>query len=300
MAIKETFKLFILTLIASLTLPASVLATSIETNCNENTTQTNPVINRSFLRFVSLNIAHGRGDGINQLLKKRSTFETSLTNVAELIRPLNPDLVALQEADAASRWSGDFHHVARLATAVEHSCYFYGSHATSFMYDYGTAILSQQYLQGAYSHAFEPSPPTTNKGYVAGKLWWNPDGRLPMPISITVASIHLDFSRAKVRKAQASEIVDNFVDVEGAIILMGDFNTDASEDDGVLRMLADRLELSIYRPDADDQGTFIKHGTRLDWILISRELRFRNYSVLPEVVSDHLAITADIELDHAD
>jgi endonuclease/exonuclease/phosphatase family metal-dependent hydrolase len=81
---------------------------------------------------------------------------------------------------------------------------------------------------------------------------------------------------------------------------MGDFNTDASEDDGVLRMLADRLDLRIYRPDADDQGTFIKHGTRLDWILISRELRFRNYRVLPEVVSDHLAITADVELSHAD
>jgi endonuclease/exonuclease/phosphatase family metal-dependent hydrolase len=36
--------------------------------------------------------------------------------------------------------------------------------------------------------------------------------------------------------------------------------------------------------------------TRLDWILISRELRFPQYEVLPERLSDHFATRATILL----
>ncbi|NNK32083.1 MAG: hypothetical protein HKP02_03105, partial [Xanthomonadales bacterium] len=37
-------------------------------------------------------------------------------------------------------------------------------------------------------------------------------------------------------------------------------------------------------------------GARLDWILVSPGLEFLNYYVVPDVVSDHYAVAADIGL----
>ena len=296
MSIIQTLRSFLLAMI--MTTAFSDLSHARD-EMDPNAAESTHIITHTSLRLASLNIAHGRGDGVNQLLKKRNSFETNLNSAAELLNQLQANVVALQEADAASRWSGNFNHVARLASASDYPYYFHGSHATSFMYNYGTAILSRQALRNSYSHTFAPSPPTTNKGYVAGTLWWNPDDRLPHPLSVTIASIHLDFSRSKVRRAQIAEIIDNFSEVEGLLILMGDFNTDASKDDGVLQMLANRFDMLIYQPDAEDLGTFVSHGTRLDWILISSRLQFTNYQVLPEVVSDHYMITADVELVHS-
>jgi endonuclease/exonuclease/phosphatase family metal-dependent hydrolase len=51
--------------------------------------------------------------------------------------------------------------------------------------------------------------------------------------------------------------------------------------------------LRAYRPAAQELGTY-KGTKRLDWILISQELSFVDYTVLPDVVSDHLAVLATI------
>ena len=58
--------------------------------------------------------------------------------------------------------------------------------------------------------------------------------------------------------------------------------------------LARRCRLQTYRPLAEDLGTYRKSERRLDWILISDELEFMNYTVLPDVVSDHYAVVAEV------
>jgi endonuclease/exonuclease/phosphatase family metal-dependent hydrolase len=54
--------------------------------------------------------------------------------------------------------------------------------------------------------------------------------------------------------------------------------------------------MQAYQPKADNLGTYRSNGRRLDWILISDDLEFLNHSVLPDVVSDHHAVMADIGL----
>jgi endonuclease/exonuclease/phosphatase family metal-dependent hydrolase len=81
------------------------------------------------------------------------------------------------------------------------------------------------------------------------------------------------------------------------LVLMGDFNTDWQTPDSSLKNLAGRLGLQVYEPHADGLATYGDKGARLDWILISPELRFRRYAVYPDVVSDHYAVAAEIELD---
>jgi hypothetical protein len=56
--------------------------------------------------------------------------------------------------------------------------------------------------------------------------------------------------------------------------------------------------LTGYRPEDDSLGTYGEgdNSKRLDWVLISKPLVFARYEVLPDVLSDHRAVVADIVL----
>jgi endonuclease/exonuclease/phosphatase family metal-dependent hydrolase len=45
---------------------------------------------------------------------------------------------------------------------------------------------------------------------------------------------------------------------------------------------------------AENLPTYFTSGRRLDWVLISDELEFLSHAVLPDAISDHQAIVADI------
>ena len=255
-----------------------------------------PAIQSDFLRVASLNMAHGRKDGRNQMFLKDEVIRSNLSDVADGMNDSEAHVIALQEADAASRWSGNFDHVAFLSEASRYPCNFHGIHASNRYYDFGTALLSVQPFEGAFSHSFKPSKPTTTKGFVLAALSWNPAGELDQPIRIKVGSVHLDFSRRSVRRSQIDEMVAVLSKIEGPMILMGDFNTDWQTEDSSLRYLADQLDLSVFKPHADGLSTYGDKGARLDWILISEELEFQSYAVVPAVMSDHYAVAAEIIL----
>ena len=59
----------------------------------------------------------------------------------------------------------------------------------------------------------------------------------------------------------------------------------------------DGLDLIAYDPHSDALGTYKKtDGRRLDWILVSRDLQFVEYRVLPDKLSDHLAVFAEVRV----
>ncbi len=254
------------------------------------------VIDSDYLRVVTLNIAHGRKDLRNQMLLKTETIRSNLVDVAQVLNKADAHLIALQEADAASAWSGKFDHVALLAEEANYSCFFHGVHASGKLYDVGTAVLSRYPFKGAFSHSFKPSKPTTNKGFVAAAMEWNPAGILQRPISIKFISVHLDFSRRSVRRSQIDEMVAILSKIERPMVLMGDFNTDWQTEDSSLKYLAEQLDLTVFEPHAEGLSTYGEKGARLDWILISPGLRFSKYVVVPDVISDHYAVAAEIML----
>ncbi|MBT5825486.1 MAG: hypothetical protein HOH69_04770 [Gammaproteobacteria bacterium] len=57
-------------------------------------------------------------------------------------------------------------------------------------------------------------------------------------------------------------------------------------------------ELQVYKPLTDNLSTY-GDNHRLDWILISHELEFINYIVVPGNLSDHHIVVADIQLKNA-
>lgn len=254
------------------------------------------VIESDFLRVVTLNMAHGRKDLRNQMFLKKETIRSNLVDVSQAMKKADAHVIALQEADAASRWSGKFDHVALVSEEAEYPCFFHGIHASGKLYDFGTALLSRYPFKGAFSHSFKPSKPTLNKGFVAAALDWNPAGAQQQAIKVKLISVHLDFSRRSVRRSQIDEMVGVLAKLDRPMVLMGDFNTDWLTEDSSLKYLVDELNLTVYDPHAEGLGTYGDEGARLDWILVSPDLQFRKYVVVPDVISDHYAVAAEITL----
>ena len=216
-----------------------------------------------------------------------------LEDIASTILASGAHVAALQEADAPSLWSGRFDHVEYLAQVTDFHSAVHGQHADSWLFSYGAALVSKYPLEETRSHRFRPSWPTAGKGFVVGSLQWQAPGSGAMPRTVTLASVHLDFSRDSVRQGQIAEVIEGLRQIENPLIIMGDFNADWSTDASPVRQLASDLGLSVYRPEIKGLYTY-KDSKRLDWILISPELRFVEYHVLPDVVSDHLALVAKI------
>jgi endonuclease/exonuclease/phosphatase family metal-dependent hydrolase len=247
---------------------------------------------RTFLKVMTLNVAHGRKDGRHQLFRKRDTIKANLNDISTVLRRTNPDLIALQEADGPSVWSGNFDHVQYIARDAGYAYSVRGDHVKGKTNSYGTALMSHLSLNASLSIQFAPSPPTFSKGVVISTVHvpGDPD------IEVDVASVHLDFSRKSVRRKQAQEIVSVLRHRKRPLIMMGDFNCEWESKEQTLRNLAKELHLQAYCPKAFNMKTYSKSKKRLDWILISPEFEFVTYDVLQDTISDHYGVIADLKI----
>jgi endonuclease/exonuclease/phosphatase family metal-dependent hydrolase len=263
-------------------------------NCN--TQLESEVITSPFLSVLTLNMAHGRKDSFNQMFQRTSKTRLNLEEIADFISNSGANLVALQEADFASRWSGKFNHVEFISERSPYPCQVHAHHAKKYMYDFGTALLSTVPYTHSLTHTFEPSPPTTNKGFVMGEVLWNPGGELAEPVTVSVISVHLDFSRKKVREAQTEEIRAVLPDLKEPVIILGDFNAHWNSKDSAIKAIVAGGNFKVYQPEATNLGTYKSGKHRLDWILISNDLEFVSYEVPQIVLSDHQPIQATLKL----
>lgn len=245
------------------------------------------------LDLMTLNVAHGRGTALNQMLVSTDQHRRNLDEIASILLASGAQIAALQEADAPSLWSGRFDHVEYLGDATAYPYSVHGYHAAAWPYTYGAALLSRFKMNDTESHSFSPTWPTATKGYVRGTVLWRGAQDSAPTRPVTLVSVHLDFSREDVRKAQIAEMIDDLGALSTPLIIMGDFNADWSMDDSPVRVLTQKLGLSAFMPTAQELGTY-KGIKRLDWILISEDLTFSEYAVLPDIVSDHLAVVAKI------
>jgi len=244
------------------------------------------------LRLMTLNIAHARREAQHQALLDPPALRHNLAAIAAVLRREAPDVVALQEADGPSAWSGDFDHVATLAELAglphafrgEHNPFSFGRFGLSS----GTALLSRLPLAEPRSLAFLESWRDT-KGFVAATI-----APPELEREIDVVSIHLDFLAERVRRRQVDQLVESFRHRDHPLVVMGDFNCEWSE----RRRSLDRLrrELRLRPVETTAHATFPSWRplVRLDWILISEELAFEVYDTLPDRLSDHLGVVATV------
>lgn len=241
------------------------------------------------LVVATLNIAHGRGRALNQMLIGKEQIERNLDAAGRLLARQGANVVALQELDVDSLWAGGFDHAARLAEAADLNCAVLGLHAETWLYRFGTALLSEVKLLEPRVTSFEPTPPTTTKGFVSAILQWRQGEELR---PVRVVSTHLDFSRKGARRQQLADIVEAIIRSSIPIILMGDFNEEWRRDDSVVRRLVEEAGMTAYQPQSDRLASY--KNSRLDWIFISEELEFVTYRTVQDQVSDHRLVVAEL------
>jgi len=120
---------------------------------------------RETLRVATLSLAHGRGASVNpigQMSLSRQAIEKNLTEVAQALKREAPDVIALQEADAPSDWSGGFDHVMFVADAAgfphRHHRLHVDLERLGFGLHYGMALLARRELTNVDSYAFRVGP----------------------------------------------------------------------------------------------------------------------------------------------
>lgn len=240
------------------------------------------------LRVMTINLAHGRKDSFHQFFLDDHEIQTNLDAIAGVMLREQPHVVACQEADGPSFWSGDFDHVAYLARAGGYGWLVRGEHVGGAGLSYGTAILSRSRLSEPFVHTFSKSEPTPAKGFTVSTVEVG-------STAVDVVSVHLDFMNESIRYRQVKELVRELSRRDRPRVVMGDFNT-TWRGELTLQYLADKLDLVAHRPGEAGLETFPTFGSRLDWIFASPELEFVDYRVVPDPVSDHLSVVAELRL----
>lgn len=252
-----------------------------------------PVIQSETITLLTLNMAHGRKDRLNQIFLSTDTIRKNLDNIADRLQQLDAHVVALQEADGPSFWSGNFDHVGYLAQAAGYPTSVRSDHVESWLINFGTGILSHATFKEVISHDFPRSPPTLRKGFTLAQIDWQPD-KSKSPIAVDILSVHLDFSRKKVREQQIKDMLSIMKKRNNPVIILGDFNSEWPSSESVIRKLAECGGSKVYKPDATDLGTYKSGKYRLDWVLLSDDLEFKHYEVLKDVLSDHQSIVVEV------
>jgi endonuclease/exonuclease/phosphatase family metal-dependent hydrolase len=248
------------------------------------------------LRCFSLNVAHGRHMSTHQALLRRRTSEANVARIGDVISEVNADVVALQEADGPSTWSGNFDHVATLAnqSGLEH--HVHGHHnpfsVGRLKVTSGTALLSRNPLGQPTSYPFNSNWRDT-KGFVVAAVQvpqWN-------GLEIDLISVHLDFLRPALRHRQILQMAEVLQWRRRPRVMLGDLNCSLSRERSSWKLLEELLDLQAWSPERN-QPTFPVHrpSRRIDWILASSELEFADYRTLRTPLSDHLGVVADLRL----
>lgn len=231
------------------------------------------------LVLLSLNLGHGRGTASSHLSLDEQGHRDALARVAELLRREDPDVMALQEVDTNAWWSGGFDHLGTLRAALGDPAAAHGIHADGVGLQYGTALLGRDRLEQIESHRFGASGFTPRKGFTVARVQL--DGR-----ALDVISLHLDFALPVVRRAQLEELAAVLQRRSHPVVVTGDFNMEPA----VLAAFIRDQQMTTRPGDV----TFPYTGARLDHVLVSRELEITTLEVLPDAVSDHRAVRAEI------
>jgi endonuclease/exonuclease/phosphatase family metal-dependent hydrolase len=243
------------------------------------------------ISVMTLNTAHGRQDAFHQVFLNKDSIQENLDTIVETVHREKPHVVALQEADGPSFWSGRFNHVQYIADQTHLENYFHDYHVDGFGLHYGTALLSGNKIYSSIPHTFESrSFISLSKGFVLSSVMLSEDSKF----KIDIVSMHLDFLLDSVRQKQLDQIVDLIKERNNPVIIMGDLNADSESD--AFNFLISTLKLKPYDLERDDLSTFPKLNKRIDWILISNQMEFVSYKVLPDILSDHRAVVAEIRI----
>jgi endonuclease/exonuclease/phosphatase family metal-dependent hydrolase len=253
------------------------------------------------LRLVTFNIAHGRGlipiQGLTSLRKLRF----NLRRIAALLDKLDADVVALQEVDECSVWSGSFDHLDYLRAHAGYSHGAFGiNNRRSGLVNlcYGNAILSRFPIQDTETIVFGRRK-LGEKGFLFAEI--DVGGR-----TVPVVNLHLHFGSKSKRMVQLDHLVAWLRAKEKehgrrwAIppIVCGDFNNPDTKDDATAALLSHLGDYGDYALHPLTGLTFPSPLPRraLDFVFVPPGCKLVRSEVIRSFLSDHRPVMVEFSV----
>jgi endonuclease/exonuclease/phosphatase family metal-dependent hydrolase len=225
--------------------------------------------NNQEILLMSFNIRHGVDHNGNE----------SLNSIIDEIKSSNAQIIALQEVDRYMPRSRFKNQAREIATALGFH-YVYGETINVLGIKYGNAIVSAYPI---IEHQNLRLPSNSLEGRAILKTKIDVDGDI-----YHVLNTHLGLSRDE-REKQMAEINRILEELEGNIILMGDFNEHPYGTN--TNKVSDRLLDTALVTQKDYLNTYAFYSdvpnTRIDRIYVSANIGVIDHFVIPSRTSDH-------------
>jgi endonuclease/exonuclease/phosphatase family metal-dependent hydrolase len=227
---------------------------------------------------AAYNIKHGLGlDGV-----------VDLERIADVLRPLDADVITLQEIDNGVERTGGVDQARRLGALLEMEAHF-GDFMPYQGGEYGMAVLTRlPVLSVTNVRLPDGDEPRTALEVVVAV------GREGRPVS--VVGIHF-YRTPEERRAQADSLTSYFGDVGRPVVLAGDFNSQRG--DLVLRSLAASGWFVVDKDDQVDTFPADAPEREIDFVMLRPAGAFEvvEHRVIGETVaSDHRPLLVVLRL----
>ncbi len=250
------------------------------------------------LRLITFNIAHGRGLTPIQGLTSPRKIRVNLRRIAGLLNRLNPDVVAMQEIDERSRWSGNFDHLDYLRVHAKYPFAAFGINNTRLgllNLSYGNALLSRHPLVETETVVFGQRR-VGEKGFLFAEI--EAAGR-----RVPFINLHLHAS-SRVQRLRQLELLLAWLREKHrtharrwsmAPIICGDFNNPATRDDATATLLSHLSPYGDYTAHPMDGRTFPSAlpSRTLDFVFVPDGCHPVRCEVVPSLLSDHLPVLVE-------
>ncbi|MGB0543683.1 MAG: endonuclease/exonuclease/phosphatase family protein [Longimicrobiales bacterium] len=231
-----------------------------------------PLEAQGTLRVAAYNVKHGQGmDGI-----------VDLERIADVLRPLDTDVITLQEIDSGTERTKGVDQAARLGELLGMQAFF-GDFMPYQGGEYGMAVLSRLPVTRVMNHRLpDGDEPRTG---LEVEVRVGPEGR---PVS--VVGIHL-YRTPEERLAQADSLSALLDGREHPVILAGDFNS--RRGDRILRSLQADQWFVVDKDGSAETFPSDEPVREIDFVMLRPAEAFEvvQHRVIEEpVASDHVPL----------
>ena len=253
------------------------------------------------LRLVTFNIAHGRGLTPIQGLTSPRKIRANLRGIATLLGRLKPDIVAMQEIDERSRWSGNFDQLdyLRVHARFPHSVFGINNRRAGLLnLCYGNALLCRDELLATETVVFGQRR-VGEKGFLFTEI--SVGGR-----RIPFVNLHLH-AASRVQRMRQLGLLIAWLQAKRRLgsghwfmppIICGDFNNSHTRDDATAALLSHLSDTGDYTLYPQIGGTFPSPlpRRRLDFVFLPSQCRDVQCRVLRTLLSDHCPVLAEFSV----
>jgi endonuclease/exonuclease/phosphatase family metal-dependent hydrolase len=249
------------------------------------------------LKILAYNIAHGRGLADTYWAGDR---KDRLTQIGEMLKQQNADVVVLNEVDLDSTWSGRMNQGAFIADVAG-----YPFRAEQTNYDlclpgfrirFGNAILSRLPIVDAQRVRY--ASPSKLESAVYGQK----DGLLCTldvgSAKIRVLGVHLESRFEPTRVATLPVLTDLLSDTAAPLIMAGDFNCEVKSVAQPQTALDTLLQTTSLHRAEEAGASFPADAPNIliDHVLAQPPIKVTRFEIVDTQLSDHRPVVAEVDL----